>query len=109
VHPRYYQDNDEDAMILWTENIEAIEFNELFKRRVKELDALITGLGSGPSGLSLEGLGATLDPELVVKNEFLTAATAIAGAKDDLLGGTNGAGAAETADQAEEGAKSCDQ
>ena len=34
---KYYQDNDEDAMIMWTENINDSAFKEIFKERQKEL------------------------------------------------------------------------
>jgi Acetyltransferase (GNAT) family len=34
VRKNYYQDNDEDALVLWTENIESPEFVELFHARV---------------------------------------------------------------------------
>jgi len=48
----YYQDNDEDAMVLWTENIAATEFIDLVKRRVSELDALVAAAeGAGVSEL----------------------------------------------------------
>ena len=48
----YYQDNDEDALVLWTENIAAQEFIDLVKRRVSELDAQIaTPEGAGVSEL----------------------------------------------------------
>lgn len=34
VRKHYYQDNDEDALVLWTENIESPEFVELMHERV---------------------------------------------------------------------------
>ncbi len=34
VRKNYYQDNDEDALVLWTENIESPEFVELMHARV---------------------------------------------------------------------------
>jgi ribosomal-protein-alanine N-acetyltransferase len=43
VRRNYYQDNEEDALVLWTENILALEFDELVKRRVEALDDGDTG------------------------------------------------------------------
>ncbi|HEY9679269.1 MAG TPA: ribosomal protein S18-alanine N-acetyltransferase [Drouetiella sp.] len=37
VRKNYYQDNDEDALVLWTENIELPEFAEMFIERVASL------------------------------------------------------------------------
>jgi len=37
VRPHYYQDNFEDAFILWSENITSPEFDTLFRARVAEL------------------------------------------------------------------------
>lgn len=34
----YYQDNNEDAMVLWTENINSPDFRKLVKQRVGELE-----------------------------------------------------------------------
>ncbi|MBS1955818.1 MAG: ribosomal protein S18-alanine N-acetyltransferase [Cyanobacteria bacterium SZAS-4] len=34
VRKHYYQDNDEDALVLWTENIESPEFVEMLHERV---------------------------------------------------------------------------
>lgn len=36
----YYQDNDEDALVLWTENIKAPEFTDLLKERTEIIDLL---------------------------------------------------------------------
>jgi len=38
VRKSYYQDNDEDALVLWTENIETPQFNQLLERRLKVLE-----------------------------------------------------------------------
>ena len=35
----YYQDNSEDAMVLWTENIHASDFKALVRQRIAELAA----------------------------------------------------------------------
>jgi [ribosomal protein S18]-alanine N-acetyltransferase len=35
---RYYQDNNEDALIMWTENINDTKFKDKFQKLVKELD-----------------------------------------------------------------------
>lgn len=37
IRPKYYQDNDEDALIMWTENIWETEFKETFKKNLDEL------------------------------------------------------------------------
>lgn len=41
VRKNYYQDNDEDALVLWTENISSSEFTKLFQQRAAELEALL--------------------------------------------------------------------
>lgn len=38
----YYQDNNEDALIMWTENIFSDEYKELFQKNVQELQKLVT-------------------------------------------------------------------
>ncbi len=38
IRRNYYQDNDEDALVLWTENISSTDFNDLLKRRIAELE-----------------------------------------------------------------------
>jgi ribosomal-protein-alanine N-acetyltransferase len=35
---KYYQDNGEDALVLWTDNIETPEFSALFQKRSSVLD-----------------------------------------------------------------------
>lgn len=44
----YYQDNSEDALVLWTENIETPQFNKLLERRMSVLEpfVLVGGLES---------------------------------------------------------------
>ena len=37
VRPHYYQDNLEDALILWSENISTAEFNILLDAKISEL------------------------------------------------------------------------
>ncbi len=37
IRPHYYQDNFEDALILWSENITTEGFDTLFKNRIAEL------------------------------------------------------------------------
>lgn len=37
---QYYQDNQEDALVLWTESIDSKEFNELLQTRIEELSKL---------------------------------------------------------------------
>jgi ribosomal-protein-alanine N-acetyltransferase len=37
VRRKYYQDNDEDALIMWTEDIHSMKFKELFQQNVEEL------------------------------------------------------------------------
>ena len=37
VRPRYYQDNLESALILWSDNIETQAFNELLNERMVAL------------------------------------------------------------------------
>jgi len=46
VRRNYYQDNEEDALVLWTENILALEFDELVKRRVEDLEESEDGKAS---------------------------------------------------------------
>ena len=41
VRRNYYQDNDEDALVLWTENIGSSDFNQLLKTRIAELDDIV--------------------------------------------------------------------
>jgi ribosomal-protein-alanine N-acetyltransferase len=36
----YYQDNSEDALVLWSDNIETPEFKELLKKRMNHIRAL---------------------------------------------------------------------
>lgn len=44
VRRNYYQDNDEDALVLWTDRLSSPEFLTLFQKRIKE------------KGLSYQGL-----------------------------------------------------
>lgn len=36
----YYQDNSEDALVLWTENMRSAEFKEIVQKRIAELSTL---------------------------------------------------------------------
>ncbi|PWT97735.1 MAG: ribosomal-protein-alanine N-acetyltransferase [Candidatus Melainabacteria bacterium] len=38
VRKSYYQDNDEDALVLWTENIETSRFNRLLEKRIEVME-----------------------------------------------------------------------
>ena len=38
VRKSYYQDNDEDALVLWTENIETSRFNRLLEKRIEIME-----------------------------------------------------------------------
>ncbi|MBR3890187.1 ribosomal protein S18-alanine N-acetyltransferase [bacterium] len=38
----YYQDNNEDALIMWTENIFSDEYKELFQKNVQKLQEMVT-------------------------------------------------------------------
>ena len=37
----YYQDNNEDALIMWTENIFYDKFRSVYEKRINELDGKI--------------------------------------------------------------------
>lgn len=59
IRKSYYQDNDEDALVLWTENISTPEFKQLLDERIEALDALeqedalgFNGLDSGDNGVA---------------------------------------------------------
>ena len=41
IRKKYYQDNDEDAMIMWTKNIFYDEFKILFEQKSKQLEEKI--------------------------------------------------------------------
>jgi len=41
----YYQDNSEDALVLWTENIETLQFNKLLERRMSVLEPFVIAGG----------------------------------------------------------------
>lgn len=41
VRKKYYQDNDEDALIMWTEDIHGIDFQNLYKSLTENLKALL--------------------------------------------------------------------
>jgi ribosomal-protein-alanine N-acetyltransferase len=41
----YYQDNSEDALVLWTENIETPQFNKLLERRMSVLEPFVLSGG----------------------------------------------------------------
>jgi [ribosomal protein S18]-alanine N-acetyltransferase len=41
----YYQDNSEDALVLWTENIETPQFNKLLERRMSVLEPFVLAGG----------------------------------------------------------------
>lgn len=49
----YYQDNGEDALVLWTDRLSSPDFLTLFKKRVKERDvsSLIPGFSFSPESL----------------------------------------------------------
>ena len=53
VRRNYYQDNDEDALVLWTDRLSSPDFLTLFKKRVKERDvtSLIPGFSFTPESL----------------------------------------------------------
>ncbi len=54
----YYQDNSEDALVLWTENIKSPEFKVLVAQRKAELEARLS-----QSGIISEATeGQTVDP-----------------------------------------------
>ena len=38
----YYQDNNEDALIMWTENIFSDTYKSMFAQNVSELEKLVT-------------------------------------------------------------------
>lgn len=38
----YYQDNNEDALIMWTENIFSDEYKDLFQKNVQKLQEMVT-------------------------------------------------------------------
>jgi ribosomal-protein-alanine N-acetyltransferase len=41
----YYQDNSEDALVLWTKNIETPQFNKLLERRMSVLEPFVLAGG----------------------------------------------------------------
>ena len=53
VRRNYYQDNGEDALVLWTDRLSSPDFLTLFKKRVKERDvsSLIPGFNFSPESL----------------------------------------------------------
>ncbi len=53
VRRNYYQDNGEDALVLWTDRLSSPNFLTLFKKRVKERDvsSLIPGFSFSPESL----------------------------------------------------------
>jgi ribosomal-protein-alanine N-acetyltransferase len=53
VRRNYYQDNGEDALLLWTDRLSSPDFLTLFKKRVKERDvsSLIPGFSFSPESL----------------------------------------------------------
>jgi ribosomal-protein-alanine N-acetyltransferase len=61
VRRNYYQDNDEDALVLWTENIGTNDFNQMLKKRISELDELEKeSAGNGLNGAK-QGCLETVD------------------------------------------------
>ncbi len=46
IRKSYYQDNSEDALVLWTENIETAQFKKLLQQRMSVLESFV------PSSLS---------------------------------------------------------
>lgn len=44
VRPRYYQDNSEDALILWTDRLSDSRFVDMFLTRLKEFDLPTRGI-----------------------------------------------------------------
>jgi ribosomal-protein-alanine N-acetyltransferase len=61
VRRNYYQDNDEDALVLWTENIGTNDFNQLLKKRVSELDELEKESANGGLNGAKQGCLETTD------------------------------------------------
>ena len=57
VRRNYYQDNDEDAMVLWTENISTPDFDEMLKGRVVELEKLESDQVASPAANGANGNG----------------------------------------------------
>lgn len=44
VRRKYYQDNDEDALVLWTERLTSEAFLSLFKKRLRERGVEVAGI-----------------------------------------------------------------
>jgi ribosomal-protein-alanine N-acetyltransferase len=57
VRRNYYQDNDEDAMVLWTENISTPDFDLMLKGRVVELEKLESDQVASPAATGANGNG----------------------------------------------------
>jgi ribosomal-protein-alanine N-acetyltransferase len=55
VRRNYYQDNDEDALVLWTENISSDDFKVLLTQRMTELDELVKQICDQEAGRELDG------------------------------------------------------
>jgi ribosomal-protein-alanine N-acetyltransferase len=58
VRKKYYQDNDEDALVLWTDKLSSENFLNLLKKRIKlhnlaygELDELFLGVSPEPEDI----------------------------------------------------------
>jgi len=43
----YYQDNDEDALVLWTDDIESPQFNKLLEKRMSILEPFVARIECG--------------------------------------------------------------
>lgn len=74
VRRNYYQDNDEDALVLWTENIESPEFVQLMQQRVCLLkkSGIFNGLEEAerfPEAKSNGGSDSTVDVKPSRKSE----------------------------------------
>lgn len=63
VRRHYYQDNDEDALVLWTERLSSQDFIELFKKRLKQMSVTIPKLEE-------LFLGELPDEECEIRMEF---------------------------------------
>lgn len=72
IRKNYYQDNDEDALVLWTENICKPAFKTLFNQRVLELEKNIKQLSENEESeekVEATGTNGRNDPQRNKRNE----------------------------------------
>ena len=82
VRRHYYQDNNEDAFVLWSDNIHSVEFCSLIQERLLLLESLLNG-GTPFKTVTLESEGGQRQGEPRDSKGVQTAPPAFSNSSDE--------------------------